>query len=60
MVRLQPEERYKDIFEVKKSFLKLFSRLYKTNRVFVFEISTGKIDNLRDLSLGVCASNIFH
>ncbi|MUK89313.1 protein kinase [Ornithinibacillus sp. L9] len=51
MVKNNPKDRYENIFDVKKSLLKLFGRYSKTNKTFVFSLSTGKIDHMRNLSL---------
>jgi len=51
MVKLLPEDRYNNIFEVRKALLKLFTRFTKSNRTFVFSIDTSKIEHMRRLSL---------
>ena len=51
MVKLLPEDRYNNIFEVRKALLKLFTRFTKSNRTFIFSIDTGKIEHMRNLSL---------
>lgn len=51
MVKLSPQDRYKDIFEVRKSLLKLFNRFSKSNRTFIISIETRKIEHMRNMSL---------
>lgn len=51
MIKVSPNERYKDIFQVRKALLKLFSRFSKKERTFIISIPTGKIDHMKNLSL---------
>lgn len=51
MIKNEPEKRYQDIFEVKKDFLKVFTRYSKSNRKFVFLLGTSKISHMKNLSL---------
>lgn len=51
MIKVLPDERYTDIFEVRKALLKLFSRFSKRERTFIISIPTGKMDYMRNLSL---------
>ncbi|MDK2934400.1 MAG: hypothetical protein PWP27_2210 [Clostridiales bacterium] len=51
MVKLSPEDRYDNIFEVRKELKKLFNRFTKQNRTYIFSIDSGKIVHMRNLSL---------
>ncbi|MCC5912455.1 MAG: protein kinase [Clostridiaceae bacterium] len=51
MIKLSPEDRYNNIFEVRKSLLKTLNRFTKSNKNFVISMSTGKIEHMRNLSL---------
>jgi len=51
MVKLSPEDRYNNIFEVRKALIKLFNRFTKENRTYIFSLDSSKIEYMRNLSL---------
>lgn len=51
MVKINPAERYKNIFEVKKALLGILARFTKANKTFIFSITTGTLEYMKNLSL---------
>lgn len=51
MVRYLPEDRYSNIFEVRKALIKLFSRFTKNSRTYIFSLNSNLIEYMRNLSL---------
>ncbi len=51
MIRKNLNERYKNIFDVKKTILKIIKRFSKSNKTFVFQVSNSTVSHMKNLSL---------